>query len=131
MAFDNLSFFNLASDRLSWLGSRQQVTSENIANADTPGYRARDVDAFEDLLKRSAPLRGLETTNGKHISSGDVGGVRVREDRVPWEESIDGNSVVLEQQVMRASETADSYRLAADLYRKGHDLLTLAATGMR
>ncbi len=132
MNLDSMSFFNLASDRLRWLGARQQVTSENIANADTPGYRARDVGSFDDLVERAAPMRGLGTTHASHIGNGaSSAGVRVETDRTAWEETIDGNTVVLEQQVMRASDIADNYRLATDLYRKGHQLLTLAATGNR
>ena len=44
---------------------------------------------------------------------------------------LDGNTVVLEQQTIRATEVAESYRLAATLYRKGYELLTLSVTGNR
>lgn len=52
-------------------------------------------------------------------------------DAAAWERSIDGNTVVLEQQTVKAAEVSESYRLAAQLYRKGHDLLTLSVTGQR
>ena len=51
MNLDQISFFRLASDRLEWLSSRQKGIAENIANGDTPGYRARDVAPFESYVQ--------------------------------------------------------------------------------
>lgn len=101
-----LSLFQLASARMDWLGSRQQVIASNIANADTPDYRARDVTSFEDFLTR--------------------GEVSAREVQTSWDRSPDGNQVVLEEQTLLANETESSHRLAARLYSKGHSLLALA-----
>ena len=100
-------FFALASARMDWLTSRQKVVASNIANADTPDYRARDVSSFEDFLT--------------------TGSLEVRETRMSWDQSPDGNRVVLEEQALLASETEGNHRLAARLYRKGHDLIALAA----
>ena len=57
--------------------------------------------------------------------------MRVTADEDAWEGSIDGNTVALEQQTIDAAEVAGSYRLAAELYRRGHSLLTIAVTGVR
>ncbi|UMA66848.1 flagellar basal body protein (plasmid) [Roseivivax marinus] len=117
---------------MRWLSARQQVVSENIANSDTPGYRAREVSGFDELMSDAAPMQGLTRTRANHIAgTTPEAGVRVQDDPEAWEASIDGNTVVLEQQMMKASDIADGYRLAADLYQKGHELLTLAATGRR
>lgn len=101
-----LSLFQLASARMDWLGSRQQVIASNIANADTPDYRARDVTSFEDFLTR--------------------GELAAREMQAPWDRAPDGNQVVLEEQTLLANETESSHRLAARLYSKGHSLLAMA-----
>ncbi len=131
MKLTDMSFFKLAANRMQWLGARQQVIAQNVANSDTPGYRSRDVSSFADVMRGSQG--GLRTTNTKHIggSSAAVNGVMVQEDASSYETSLDGNSVALEEQTIRATEVAENYRLAAQLYRKGHDLLTLAATGVR
>jgi len=100
------SFFRLASERMDWLAERQKVLAANIANADTPGYRARDLTSFEDFLA--------------------TGVAESRETVSPWDVSADGNRVVLEEQSLLASETEESHRLAARLYRRGHDLIALA-----
>ena len=132
MNLDSLSFFNLASKRLTWLAGRQQVISQNIANADTPGFRAQDVTPFAEMVEESRRTEGFAVTQARHIRNDDSLGAALTEaDDVAWEQSIDGNTVVLEQQVIKATDTEDSYRLAADLYRKAHELLRLATTGNR
>ncbi|MGR3379310.1 flagellar basal body rod protein FlgB [Salipiger abyssi] len=128
-----MSFFQLASQRMKWLGARQSVISENIANADTPEYKAKEISSFESMTDGARTVRGLNVTNAKHIQSvgGAPDGVRVTTDESAWEGSLDGNTVALEQQTIKAAEVAGNYRLAAELYRKGHSLLTIAVTGIR
>jgi flagellar basal-body rod protein FlgB len=127
---DSISFFRIASQRMQWLSTRQQVISQNIANADTPGYRARDVGAFSELLDAQRST-GVRVTNAQHLTGGDVAGIRVNEDDETWGQSANGNTVVLEEQTIKSSDIAESYRLAAQLYRKAHELLTLSVTGNR
>jgi len=128
---DSMSFFALASKRLDWLAARQKVISENVANANTPDFLAKEVAGFDSVL--AGTQSGMTTTNARHIAtgSGGHGGPQVMTDAAAWERSIDGNTVVLEQQTVKAAEVSESYRLAAQLYRKGHDLLTLSVTGQR
>ncbi|QFT47366.1 Flagellar basal body rod protein FlgB [Roseivivax sp. THAF40] len=132
MNFDSISLFDLASKRLDYLAERQQVISENIANADTPGFRAQDVAPFEELLDHTTSQVSLETTHTGHKTGGGTyETVAVTNDDRAWEQSINGNTVVLEQQTIKAAEIEDGYQLAADLYRKAHQLLTLATTGRK
>ncbi|MGR3441703.1 flagellar basal body rod protein FlgB [Salipiger abyssi] len=133
MKLAGMSFFQLASQRMKWLGARQSVISENIANADTPEYKAKEISSFESMTDGARTVRGLNVTNAKHIQSvgGAPDGVRVTTDESAWEGSLDGNTVALEQQTIKAAEVAGNYRLAAELYRKGHSLLTIAVTGIR
>ena len=106
MNLSNLSIFGLASDRMSWLSARQRVTSENVANASTPNYQSKDITDFATLLDaQSAPATGLAATHPKHITG------------------------TAEDQAIRSAEISDQYRLAAQLYRKGYELLTLSVTG--
>ena len=125
MKLDSMSFFRLASERMQWLSARQKVISENIANVDTPGYRARDVasfDAFVDHVRSDEAAKGptdfAALTPVETVDAADS-----------WTGTLSGNTVVLEQQTVKAGETAQQYRLAANLYRKAHQLLALAATG--
>lgn len=114
MNFETLNLFQLASRRLQWLSDRQQTVSENIANADTAGYRAREVQDFASYLD-SAEQMALPPQ------------AEVREVEGTWGESISGNNVVLEEQILDAANTSGQYRLASSLYRKAHDLLLTVA----
>jgi flagellar basal-body rod protein FlgB len=129
MKLSGISFFNLASQRLDWIGQSQRVTSENVANADTPGYRARVTGDFSEMLSGQRTA-GLAVTDPRHLGGTDAAGeVRVSEDPDAWSTSLDGNTVVLEQQAIRASELSGGYQLAATLYRKGHEFLRLSVSG--
>jgi len=133
MKLSGMAFFQIASQRMQWLGERQVVISENIANADTPDYKAKDISPFEQMLEGGERTSGLRTTHANHIQGAPspAAGVSVEGDPEAWETSLDGNTVSLEQQTIKAAEISEHYRLAAQLYRKGHDLLTLAVTGVR
>ena len=127
-----MSFFEIASKRMQWLGARQQVVAENVANADTPEYKARDVSDFAQMIEGATRGRGPVKTDPRHISASSNGdGVRIEQDRDAWDQKLDGNTVVLEQQTIKSAEISENYRMAAQLYRKGYELLTLSVTGGR
>ncbi len=130
MGLESISFFKTASQRLQWLGARQKVISQNIANSDTPDFKAKDVSSFSKMLG-GAQKSGLMTTNDKHIGDGRNPRISTEISEDVWGETIDGNTVVLEQQSILANEVGEDYQLAARMYRKGYDLLTLAVTGIR
>jgi flagellar basal-body rod protein FlgB len=127
----NSSFFGLLRQRFDHLSQRQQLISENIANASTPGYRPRDVDsgAFERMLAARASGGGLtmSRTSAAHMSPGGGGAevqVITRDDS---ETTIDGNAVVLEEQMARAAQTRMQFETGLALYQKGLDLIRMAA----
>ena len=123
-------FFGLLRQRLDHLSERQRLISENIANASTPGYRPRDIDTtgFDRMLASAANGRGLTIarTNAGHMTSGGGTDVQVvtRDDS---ETTIDGNAVVLEEQMARAAETRMQFETGLALYQKGLDLVRMAA----
>lgn len=130
MKLDSMSFFKLASQRMHWLGTRQQVISENIANSDTPGYEARDVTSFDSFVG-AASQTGLVSTNARHITGSQTSGVSTQVDTGYWEKSLNGNTVVLEQQTIKSNDTFEQYKLATRLYQKGINLLNMSISGDR
>ena len=68
---DSMSFFALASKRLDWLAARQKVISENVANANTPDFLAKEVAGFDSVL--AGTQSGMTTTNARHIATGSGG----------------------------------------------------------
>lgn len=131
MDLANSPFFGLLRQRLDHLSERQRLISENIANASTPGFRPRDIDTagFDRMLASAAGGRGLAMTrtNAGHMVEGSgsiTPDVVTRDDS---ETTIDGNAVVLEEQMARAAETRMQFETGLALYQKGLDLVRLAA----
>ncbi|MCW9003480.1 MAG: flagellar basal body protein [Rhodospirillales bacterium] len=134
MDFKKLTLFEGIKRRVDWLNQRQKVLSENIANADTPKYRARDLKEikFRDALNDSVDRVNIRTTDPKHISKGRAGAGANREgpERKPYETAPAGNAVVLEEQVMKVSDTTVNHKLMTELYKKHLGMLR-TATGRR
>jgi flagellar basal-body rod protein FlgB len=127
----NSPFFGMLRARLDQLSERQRLVAENIANASTPGYRPRDVDTagFERMLASAAGGRGvtLARTNAMHMAPGGGSAQTQIVARDDSETTIDGNAVVLEEQMARAAETRMQFETGIALYQKGLELLRLAA----
>lgn len=133
MDLGNTPFFGLLRSRLDQLSERQRLISENIANASTPGYRPRDVDTsgFERMVASAAGGGGglqMARTKSGHMSpgGGGSGGVNIvtRDDS---ETTIDGNAVVLEEQMSAAAQTRMEFETGIALYQKGLELIRMAA----
>ena len=87
------------------LSVRQKVTATNIANADTPGYKTRDIH-FDMELARA--LQGVDAAQPGPLEVHQVGGLAVKND---------GNDVSLDREMERLSESVIRYGLASLLVR--------------
>lgn len=129
MAVTNLPLFQALKSKMQWHQTRQGVLAENIANADTPGYQAREVKAysFEDHIGRQAFGLATATTRAGHISATISGTGPVKaEERDTFEITPSGNSVVLEEQMMKITQNQMDYQAATTLYTKGLGLIRKA-----
>ena len=121
MDLTKLPLFALVTKRMGWLAQRQEVLSQNVAHADTPGYVPHDLKAqnFRAALKDAVGPVAMARTDGAHIDS-TRGGTKNREakSKKTYEETPSGNAVVLEEQMLKVSETQTDYRMATSLYRK-------------
>ena len=127
MDLPGIGLFRMISQQLHWLGQRQEVLSQNVANADTPGYQARDLQplAFGDALQQAALRPGVTHTGHLLGKTADPAAAKVKT-ITPWEVSPDGNGVVLEQQMTQLAETQADYQMATELYRKQIAMLKTA-----
>lgn len=114
MNTESTSLFDLATKRLQWLSTRQKVVSENIANADVAEYRAKDIESFASYLSDARASNALEEAD-------------VVEASVSWQSDMTGNNVVLEEQIMEANANAGQFKIAANLYRKAHEMIYTVA----
>jgi len=126
MELTDLPMFGLLRNRMNWLGQRQQVLAQNVANADTPNYKARDLEQFDfkevlDGSRRRQMGVHLDRTNRVHIAGTTTGGLadfasgKVRD---PYETAPDGNAVVLEEQMIKMNESVVDHGLMTRIYRK-------------
>jgi flagellar basal-body rod protein FlgB len=106
--------FQLLQRRLEWVGARQGVLAQNVANVDTPGYTPRDVTPFVDVL-RGNTIAMVQTEPG-HLAppDGGQGVVTLR----PEERAPDGNAVSLETELVKIADTGQAQQLALNLYGK-------------
>lgn len=120
-------YFDLLRTRLDQLSQRQRLIAENIANASTPGYVPRDLDAsaFQRALDAQSGVT-LARTNAGHMAPGGAPVAQIVT-RADSETTLDGNAVVLEEQTVRAAETRMQYETALALYQKGLQLLRMAS----
>jgi flagellar basal-body rod protein FlgB len=114
----NLNILSLASALAAHAAKRQEVIAENVAHADTPGYRARDVADFAAVLDGAPPFRA-RTTRPEHLAFGaDPRGFEPREATAFGAETPNGNSVSLEDQMLRAASVRQQHEMAVGVYAK-------------
>lgn len=116
---------SLAERRLAWLDTRQRLLSQNVANADTPGFRPSDAVPFQTLLARSRASAAMVMTDARHLASSRVSALAVQERRVA-ERTPNGNAVSLDEQAVRIAETDQAHALAMGLHRKYIGLFRMA-----
>ena len=118
-----LDILNLASALAAHADARQQVISENVAHADTPGYRARDIADFASVVEEGPGFAARQTRPG-HIAFGaSPAGFEPVEAAVFGAETPNGNSVSLEDQMTRAAEVRQEHDMALGVYAKSLDIL--------
>jgi len=122
----SLDILDAARAMASHATRRQSVISENIANADTPGYKARDIEPFADHYNHSADDRQMKSTRQNHFPSlAHRQTDRTVVDRATAP-SPNGNSVSLEQQMTKSVELRNEYDLALAIFQKSMNILRLS-----
>lgn len=122
MSFDKL--LGVHAQALQLHAKRAEVLAGNIANADTPGYKARDFDFHKVMQQQAAQKSTLTTTHQRHISL-DEGGISPAEMayRIPTQPSLDGNTV--DSQLEHAAYAENALQYQASLRFLGGTIQTL------
>ena len=129
MNLPDVPLFSLLRERMSWLHQRQDVLSQNVANADTPGYVARDLKAqdFSDILSgQSMRAGGLVATDPRHIAISAISRSRFDDVAAPDQANPNGNAVSLEAEMIKVSDTQAQFQAAANLYAKALTMMKTA-----
>ncbi len=110
---DALRFNQLA---LNLRGARQELLASNVANADTPGYKARDIDfasALKQAMSGTTQALPMTTSSSAHLegsAGGSIMGAPVQY-RVPDQPSADGNTVNMDVERAQATDNALHYEV--------------------
>ena len=128
-----LNLFAVISKRMDWLGQRQNVLADNIANSDTPDFVPQDLKEgqFLRVLRRRLEPVDPQLTQAGHMPGTAFrdGPARAQDQKETYETAPSGNAVVLEEQLMKVAKTQGDYQLMTNLYRKHMDMFRMALRG--
>lgn len=121
--FEKLELSRMAQSLAAHAGARLSLVAQNVAHADTPGYRARDLPAFADVYDSAG-------TTLRASRPGHIGGATHAADARPvdaggWADP-NGNAVSLETEMIRASEVRQAHDMALAVYRNTAGILRAA-----
>lgn len=130
MGIADLPIFEALKGKMNWHQARQKLLAENVANAETPDYRARDLQdyTFEAMMTgQSTRSVATVTTNPRHIAIANTGSDGFGAPSVGSVEiTPDGNGVVLEDEMMKVAANQMDYQAATSLYTRSLGLLRTA-----
>ncbi len=121
----SIYLFQIASQKAQWLSARQTALASNVANASTPGYRALDIKPFSAVLDES-PI-AMVATNSADLSPPPSALDSFRQvEADPAEETLSGNTVNLEQQMINLGDVNRDFTMSANIRRAFHQLILSA-----
>jgi flagellar basal-body rod protein FlgB len=127
MGITDIPLFSMLRTRMHWHEARQRLLAENVANADTPNFKPRDLAPLKlDPSHPTPPGVTLVRTDPAHIASADAGSQFRLDRRGGFEERPSGNSVSLEEEMMKVAANQMDYQAVTALYTRGLGLIKTA-----
>jgi flagellar basal-body rod protein FlgB len=119
----------MLKSKMSYVNARQQIIAQNVANADTPDYMPQDLKPFSfNAMTQTAGTALLVNQPGHMAGAPSVKtGALKPTDTPDTEARIDGNQVVLEDQMNKLTEARIDYVTAVDLYQQSMSMITTAS----
>lgn len=129
MDLPDVPLFAMLRQRMTWLNQRQDILSRNVANADNPGYVARDLKPlnFGDAMRAAVSSGGLTTTQARHIAVVPAASPVFADEASPdGGPGPNGNAVSLEMEMIKVSDTQAQFQAATSLYAKAMTMMKTA-----
>ena len=131
MDLPDIPLLSMLRQRMTWLNQRQDVLSQNVANADTPGFVAHDLKQldFSQILEGATNTNGgtMRVTDPRHIAIGPTKQSQFDDyETHDVESNPNGNSVSLEMEMIKVSDTQAQFQAAANLYAKAMTMMKTA-----
>ncbi len=142
MGPDDIPLFGMLKSRLGYLTERQKLVAQNVANADTAGYRPSDLKPFSfqaSLMNQTsgavyrggvaAPTNGVRmiATSASHLAPSKAPSAWRSTAGADSETTLDGNAVSLEDQMIKMTDARMNYDAAISFYQKSMTMLRMAA----
>lgn len=120
--------FDVAAQQSRWLAVRQNAVAQNIANANTPRYAAVDVEPFDTVVKKTSLT--LAATSPGHMALSPSEAMTAKAKRSDtWSTVHSGNSVSIEQEMLKAGDVSRNYSLNTNLVKSFHRMLMTVTKG--
>jgi flagellar basal-body rod protein FlgB len=130
MDFSKLQLFSMMKQRMAYGSERQAVLAQNIANANTPKYKAKDLKPldFKEMAHDAANKLPMAATQAGHMQSSSAGAMRfeMAEQRDITEVAPNGNNVTLEDQMMKMQSNNTDYQTTTSLYRRMTEMFNIS-----
>ena len=127
MPVSDIPLFSMLRTRMQWHQERQKVLAENVANADTPNFRTRDLRAldFGSQVQAASQVR-VASTNPAHITGAAANGAFATDRNNKYDVKPAGNAVNLEDEMMKVASNQMDYQAAISLYSRSMGLFRTA-----
>ena len=132
MAITDIPILSMLRTRLQWAQARQRVLAENVANADTPHYRGRDLAPLKFEAPNAVAAAPVATVSLTRTASGHITGIGQSnspfrtESKGDYEVRPTGNAVNLEQEMMKVAANQMDYQAVTALYTRSLSLIKTA-----
>ncbi len=125
MTTQNIGLLNAIGAKMDYLNQRQTILAQNVANSDTPGYRPKDLKDYDFAsmvdIENDKGLKAVKvaTTDDQHMPNVDQAfDPKSRKQRDMYEVAPAGNSVIIEEQLIKAGKNTMDYNLMLNIYQK-------------
>jgi flagellar basal-body rod protein FlgB len=126
MPISDIPILSMLRERMEWHQERQRVLAENVANADTSNYQAKDLAPPDFGRELSATSVSLATTEPGHIAAGGGGSEFAAETGGRYQVRPRGNTVTHEDEMMKVASNQMDFEAVSDLYTRSLGLIKLA-----
>lgn len=121
--FEKTEMMRMARALSQHVQQRHIEVARNIANADTPGFRASDLQPFDESYRRADRAGGMRATHPRHVDTPQWSPAAARVIDTEGPASPNGNAVSLEEEMVRMAEVKRLHDLSLTVYRSGLDLM--------
>ena len=127
MTVSDLPIFSMLRSRMQWHQERQKVLSENVANADTPRFRPRDLKPldFGSQVAQAGQVR-VASTDPAHITGANATGPFASAQNNKYDVRPAGNAVSVEEEMIKVAANQMDYQAAVSLYSRSMSLFKVA-----